>query len=95
MSNYCPFVCGLISKCNTECTSTSSKLSPLPGKFIWTDQVIILFKSNIQSETIKSKITFHEKKFDNVNNMVDEVNSILIETANSQQPNLLKGEINK
>ena len=83
LSNHCPIVCGLISKCNTECTTSYSKLAPLPGKFIWTDQAIELFKSNIQSETIKNKVSnFMKNNFDNVNNMVEEVNSILVETAN-------------
>ena len=65
-----------------EWTASPCMLDPLPGKFIWTDQAVELFKSNIQSESIKAKIDhFVQKDFNNVNNMVDEVNSILVETA--------------
>lgn len=81
LSNHCPIVCGLMSDCKSE-LHCSSKLSELPGKYIWTEHSILSFKENLQSRPIKGKINnFLNKDFSDVNDIVKDFNSILTETA--------------
>jgi hypothetical protein len=39
LSNHCPIVCSLYAHCNYA-ICCQSKLDPLPGKFIWSDEAI-------------------------------------------------------
>ena len=55
LTNHRPISCGIFADtffkyCN------SHKLDPLPGKIIWTDDVITLYTENIQSQIFKNRI---------------------------------------
>ncbi|CAG2234819.1 unnamed protein product [Mytilus edulis] len=92
LSNHCPIVCGILSNIVKSC-NFSSKLEDLPGKFIWSDEAIELYKTNIQSKNIKDKFNnFIQKDFGEVNEMVGEFNSILIETANMSTKFIKRGK---
>ncbi|CAC5395574.1 unnamed protein product [Mytilus coruscus] len=92
LSNHCPMVCGILSNTVNNCIF-SSKLDNLPGKYIWSDEAIELYKTNIQSKNIKDKFNnFIQKDFGEVNKMVGEFNSILIETANMSTKFIKRGK---
>ncbi|CAC5358441.1 unnamed protein product [Mytilus coruscus] len=92
LSNHCPIVCGILSNIVNNCIF-SSKLDDLPGKYIWSDEAIKLYKTNIQSKNIKDKFNnFIQKDFGVVNKMVGEFNSILIETANMSTKFIKRGK---
>ncbi|CAC5375985.1 unnamed protein product [Mytilus coruscus] len=92
LSNQCPIVCGILSNIANNCIF-SSKLDDLPSKYIWSDEAIELYKTNIQSKNIKDKFNnLIQKDFGEVNKMVGKFNSNLIETANMSTKFIKRGK---
>ena len=83
ISDHCPISCSLLT-CfrNTDTINNKTKLDPLPGKFIWNEESLNNYSTNIQSPAIKQKLQdFLANDHNDCEIVVNQFNTILFETA--------------
>lgn len=96
LSDHCPISCTLLT-CfkNTEKYIHKPKLDPLPGKFIWNEEAINNYTTNIQSQSVKQKLNdFLIKDYKDCDEAVNTFNTILYDTAKSSAKFIRRNQIN-
>jgi hypothetical protein len=56
LSDHCPISCSILTCFQGDNNGMSAKLDPLPGKFIWDEEAISRYNTNIQNIQVKQKL---------------------------------------
>jgi hypothetical protein len=82
ISDHCPISCSLLTHFYDHRTDHNTKLDPLPGKFIWDEEAINRYTTNIQSLNVKQKFqVFMSEDHSDCESAVSNFNSIKYDTA--------------
>ena len=95
LSDHCATSCTLLTSFFDNTNTQQAYLEPLPGKFVWDSEAINRYSTLIQNNKSKTKLQqFLSRKYSNCNEAVNDLNTILQETAMASAK-FIKGRIKK
>ena len=81
LSDHCPILCSIYA-CQPVLGNNATCLSPLPDKFIWSENAIQSFKENVICNHAQHRLeSFMKSDFKDTNSMVEAFNNILVDIA--------------
>ena len=82
LSDHCATSCTLLTSFFDNTNTQQAYLEPLPGKFLWDSEASNRYSTLIQNIKSKTKLQqFLSRKYSNCNEAVNNLNTILQETA--------------
>ncbi|CAG2189584.1 unnamed protein product [Mytilus edulis] len=95
LSDHCAISCSLLTSFYDNTKTQQAYLKPLPGKFLWDSEAINRYSTLIQDKNTSTKLRkFLSTKYLNCNEAVNDLNTILQETALASAK-FIKGRLKK